>query len=233
MNEQMKQAYIQYADAFLKMEIERHTANGNLARYSPEEVEEKKRGYHANMVLCAEELANEILHDKPALWESCCKGRFNTSNKISRALFQGVTGIKLASAYRDADKQLQEYVGHDVVAARAQRIYEEQQKKAEEDRLKKQAAYDDWINRIQQSLVDDKPIGGESLVGYARHIGIDVHPRTAGTLFKRVSTIQSGTATTFRSPSGRKSHLPDTVWDLYRAVREHALNVKGVPVESN
>lgn len=134
----------------------------------------------------------ESLSDKEYAYSRLRNGTFHPSNRNYRKAFHGLTGIKLpagANATRDA---VREWIGEEFVAAkeaeaassRAAAEYENERKRAE--------AHATAMDRLKAKFSEG--LTGEELLELARHVGIDVHPRTAGMLKRRIAWIGDGTA---------------------------------------
>ena len=169
-----------------------------------------------------ESMAHDILRDKEALYKGHRAGRFHPDNRDSRRMFTDLTGIELPKTQKGTDPIIEVYIGAEFIKAWKDRRDAERAEKEAAERQRKADEHAAWISKIATCLAGDKPIGGDALLDYARHIGIKVHPRTAGTLLRRVDSIREGQAHVHRVRSGKKSHLPDAVWDLFHAVRHHA-----------
>lgn len=198
-----------FADGVLK-ELMSDISPENMAKVTPERVAEKRQ----ELVAWGEQLV-ESFKSKEATWEAYQRGRFSYSNKHSRALFEEATGISLGKSDASAKIALEAYVGADVIEARTQRLrseYQARQQAAAEKEAKRRAEY---IAALTTAIKADVAIEGTDLVEIARECGVEIHPRTVGTLRKRVLSINSCSARI------RGKQLPNSVYGLYRQVRDY------------
>lgn len=202
-----------YSERYAHSMLELQLANAPPERLATV-TEERKAAFIAEMILQADKVSQEILTDKAALWESYQRGRFHPDNKVSRRLFSDLTGIDLGKTCSNARKALEEYVGHDVVKARQDRLEAEYQARQEAERAKNKAIEDAIVDGATSKIKAGEMISGDSLLAVAKRFNIAVHPRTVGTINKRVVAIGDGTARV----SGKQS-LPGTVFDLFKAVK--------------
>ena len=156
---------------------------------NPNQMEEWLAGIHEEIRLMA-----AWIMDKDACCAKHGRCAFHPSNKMTRRLFAALTGIKLPATVQMTHAVMLDYLGRDRVAAidakrEAERVAEETAK-----RDKREADKAARLERIKQQMVADTAIGGDELLDIARTLGIDVHPRTAGMLKRRVNSIRRGQA---------------------------------------
>ena len=154
--------------------------------------------------------------DKAATALGAESGRFHPSNKDTRALFATVTGIKLPATVGGTMAAIAEYVGEEgaKAIADARQAYEERTAREREAREADIAAkHAKRIETIKTDILGGRPVSGEDLIDIARHLEIDVHPRTVGMVRNRVISISDGSARI--SGVG----LSDSAWRLFRLVK--------------
>ena len=100
-----------------------------------------------------------------------------------------------------------------IIRARTERIEAERQKRQAEEDEKNRKIHDAFVSRMTSKVQADEMVCGEDLLEFARHVGIEVHPRTAGSLKRRIVAVNSGQC---RFHGERP---PATVYELYRQVR--------------
>jgi hypothetical protein len=150
-----------------------------------------------------EKLTQRILDKdvKLATWHT-----FHPDNNGYRKLFALVTGIELPDGSNATREAVAAYIGSEkFVALEAERAAVDaakEQKRIEEHK----ARMDSLAARL------DDGIGGDELLELARHLNIDVHPRTAGMLRRRVWIIKDGTA------SVRKGGSVQSAFKVYKEV---------------
>lgn len=147
------------------------------------------------------------------LWEVARRGAFHPSNKSWRALLGTLHGVQLppgAGATHDAVRALvgpSWDVWENEKREAAERAENEKREAAE---VKERAR----IDVLKVKIAAGESVTGDELADVGRSLGIDIHPRTVGTLRKRVNWIgDSGARVT------GKGGLPDGVWSLYHDVR--------------
>lgn len=161
-------------------------------------------------------LATQTVKDMESadrLMDRIRRGAFHPDNKITRRLFTDLTGIVLPSTVSGTKQALREYVGTDVYDGYYTEIEEV---RAADRRAREEAAQEAnalRVEKLKRAIADDTPVSGDELLDVARAVGIEVHPRTAGTLRRRVVEIQSGCGRV------RGGQAPDSVWSLYRRVK--------------
>ncbi len=165
-------------------------------REHPDQVERWKAGE----LSAARALVIELL-DKLACYKAHKRGRFHPSNPNSRRLFQDLTGLKLPPTVSGTDQAVREYVGNEAIDAEDERIAKDRRDGLERDAAIKKMACDKRISAISAKVagqeVHNLPAGaidGDELIDLARHLGIEMHPRTVGMIRKRLSWINSNQA---------------------------------------
>jgi hypothetical protein len=139
-------------------------------------------------------------------------------NRLSRALFSEITGIQLPpQSGKTWDVLTADPIWGQLLRDHEQAITERQEaanrERIERERIEReQAAKLARMDKAKSTLLANGQIDGETLLELARYIGIDVHPRTAGTLKKRIGLIGNGSCRVYGGS------VPDGVWVLYREV---------------
>lgn len=117
-------------------------------------------------------------------------GTLHPSNKIYRKIFTEETGVNLPNGANETRQVVASWIGEDKLDAYHQEKADKEKRIADEKAAKEAAR----LNVIHQKVRDDIPIDGDSLVDLCRYLGVELHPRTAGTLRKRVVEINSTAA---------------------------------------
>lgn len=192
----------------------------NTLRERPDDWASRSEADKANLIAIHRDqfmLRNEKVFD--AIDQRDCSmlnnGTFDPRNLSWRRIFTRMTGIELPKGVKATNAAVRAWLGEERVAG----WYSARQAKreAEEDarKLKRAAERLAEMEAIKASVVEGAGIDGRSLVDLARHVGIDIHPRTAGTAIKRLGSISSNQASVYG-----KGPLPQSVWRLYRDVCE-------------
>ena len=170
----------------------------------------------------AEELTAAIL-DRAALCKHIRTGTFHPRNPLLRALFAELTGITLPRTTGATKAALIDYIGRETFDAYARR--REQECRAEEEAkcAAEQARQDERLAGILRDLRQGEDVTGPELVDAARALGIDVHPRTVGTLRRRVRLAGAS------GISYVGARLPSSVAILYRTARAKAREAANLP----
>jgi len=166
--------------------------------------------------LQAKDLA-ESFKSKEATYDAMCRGRFYYENKLSRQLFESVTGIPLGTTNKSAAIALKAYIGDDVIKARSAAKLAELEARQTAERAKQDARRREQLESIKARVNADETIDGEDLIALAREMNIPLHPRTIGTARRRLIAINSGTARIKTTKSVKR--LPDAIWDVYRQAK--------------
>lgn len=165
-----------------------------------EQIETWKAGFAAT----AAEIADAIATRSEKLLSRICSGMLHPDNPRSRKLFTGVTGIPLPPTVSGTDAAL----AADPVWGPALADY---RRKADREAAERRNAESARLEDLRQRFASGERVTGDELIDVARAAGIDVHPRTAGTLRRRVVEIGGGSARV------RGGACPDGVWALYHA----------------
>jgi hypothetical protein len=160
----------------------------------------------------ARETITEILNPSDVILARVCTGMFHPSNPSTRRLFEVATGISLPNTVNGTRQTVAAYFGEHLT-----RFIDKQnaEKRLEElaRKQKEQQAEESRLAKIRDDIRNERDVDGADLVEFARSIGIEIHPRTAGTVLKRLVS--------FRGSSARITgkSLPDNVWRLIRDVQ--------------
>lgn len=110
---------------------------------------------------------------------------FHPDNKISRQVFSNETGLTLPKGVIETRAFISNWVGPEKMEAYLQ--------ERENARLAKEKERSDIesarLNAIHQKVKENIPIDGDTLVDLCRYLGVELHPRVAGVLRKRVVEI--------------------------------------------
>lgn len=159
--------------------------------------------------------------NKPELYRRCRRGLLDPGNKHSRMVFERVTGLTLPKKSSDTTNFIREYVGNEVVSAYFKEREDAERAKTEAREAEKKQKHEAHIARITAAILAKKQIGGHDLIDIARHVGIDVHPRTVGSIRSNVVWIEMGQARI----SNRKFNT-QSAHKLLRAVVDHLTEAK-------
>lgn len=150
------------------------------------------------------------------------KGGFDPNNSTWRAMFQELTGLKLPRTIAGTMEAVRTYCGESAVnavdqerEAYQQQKQEEQERKAAEVERAAAERQERIFQDYRQTVLAGEPLHGESLLDLARRLQIAVHPRTAGTLRRRIMWAQAN-----RAKITGKGHCPQSVFDLYRECQQ-------------
>jgi len=165
--------------------------------------------YRAKLLRDAEELV-ETLHTSAGLQIASDHGRFHPSNRLSRRLFSNLFGVQLPATVSGTREAIRQYVG----AETWDRMEREEAEgiRASEERLtaEKQQAADDEdfaeFERIAPLIRADKQISGNDLVFMARHLNVEIHPRTVGTLRRYIVAVNSCSSKVHKGHRGGKAY---------------------------
>lgn len=147
------------------------------------------------------------------------RGAFHPDNKTSRAMLAELTGIVLPATVGGTRQAIRQHCGESYCAAEdSAREKAEREARETAERKESERAAAELEQRLQghrETVCSGEAISGESLLELARSLGIDVHPRTAGMLRKRVAWVEA-----HRNARWGKAHLPGSVCELYRRCQE-------------
>jgi ribosomal protein L12E/L44/L45/RPP1/RPP2 len=209
LTEQQKTAANAYGDSLYQHQIE------HQQEYNPERLAKVPQAdldaYRQRMHDDGEKLALEIL-STDTLMPHVAVCRFHPSNAASRRLFTALTGVSLPATVGGTREAIAAFVGPAYDAYYADQEAERTEKETAK-REQKQRKEQERIDAIIADIQSGEAIDGEELVDVAKHIGVSVHPRTIGTLRKRVYSITAQQAR-FRG----RNRLPNTVFEVFRAV---------------
>lgn len=122
----------------------------------------------------------EDIANKESLYLRMWNGTFRPDNRCSREMFQKLTGIKLPTGVKATREFLMAYIGSAWVNQQQEKERAEREAEAKRDREQQEAYYAGLMDEIATRAKGGQNISGRELVNLARHLGIQVHPRTAG-----------------------------------------------------
>jgi hypothetical protein len=183
--------------------------------------ETEKEAFRANLLNEAELVARMILeptrifdwHGKPTTFlRRCEQGALHPDNRHTRRLFTELTKLELPPTVGGTAKVVDDYIGADLVAAYREAREAETQAVAEEQA--REAA--ERFARLEADFLKGIPIGGSDFADLARHLGIQINPRTLGVF--RSNKLQ-GIRIDGRVSCPPKWKVPEGVADVFRAVK--------------
>jgi hypothetical protein len=216
LTESQQQAITAFADYLYHQEMDYHREQAKTRPIVAERLaaltEQDLAAFRQKLVTTAEADASDFL-DTDRLLERERKGTFHPSNTGWRRLFVSLTGVNLPGTSGGTSDAIKAYIGPekwDTYYAKRKAAAdgkERQRQEAEAEQARKH------LDGIAGKVRAGEPIDGSDLATLAQSLGFDPHPRTIGTLRKRVIAI---------GPNGGRvtgrGFLPDTVWNLYRDV---------------
>ncbi|AMV35703.1 hypothetical protein VN12_26660 [Pirellula sp. SH-Sr6A] len=141
--------------------------------------QEEEIGNHERLRKLGLQLIEEIA-DKESLYLRMWNGTFRPDNRCSREMFQKLTGLQLPPGVKATREFLIAYIGPEWVSQQQEKERAEREAEAKRDREQQEAYYAGLMDEIATRTKSGQNISGRELVNLARHIGIQVHPRTAG-----------------------------------------------------
>jgi hypothetical protein len=179
-----------------------------LAKITPEQLAEYKEKLRSEAHQWV-----EIILDPDRMMERHSKGFLHPSNKNWRALFTAFTGVELPNTVAGTDAAFRKYIGHERYEAFLQGRRDEREAKEQQRLADKAAERQKRIDAIAAKVKQGEYVSGDDLVDLLRHLEIDIHPRTVGTLRKRVVEIKADQARI------RGRGLPNGMYHLYQAAQ--------------
>lgn len=205
------EAIKKYAETMIGYELEHYEKfqPERLKALSEEQITEWKQRMHAS----ANKLADEIDAKHPDIVKRLCQGMVNPHNKTTRKLFVAITGIQLPVTSGGTEAALMASEWGPLMQA----YWDEVQRRSDEEAARKKAEREAKELKAVLAALDlvraNEPVSGDSLVDVSRFLGIELHPRTIGTLRKRIGSIKDGQCRVY----GRR--VPDGVWAAYKTVK--------------
>lgn len=201
-----------YGNSMVDREIARHKKNcpERLAKVTADELQR----YRESWVEIGAALANDIFSKSDNFIKRVEQGLLHPSNATSRKLFTDVTGVSLPKTVKGTQAAVAGYCGEQIAAYRAALHAEHQRQEAQRLAAEnaKQAVI---IAGIETRIIAGDFVSGDELVQIARHLEIEIHPRTVGTLRKRVVQVKAEQARI----TGR-GYAPSSIYELYREVAD-------------
>lgn len=190
-SEKRTAAIRRYADSKYRHEIDYQK------QYNPERLaavpQTELDRYRSECLANAEQVAAEI-DDKTKCAVAFLRGRFHPSNDWSRRLFSDLTGIALPPTVAGTDTVFQAYCGAEIDAEHERKRIEQEAKESAA-REAEQRKRDERKAKLSAKVAANESIPGDDLAELCGMLGIELHPRTIGTLRKRVRSINSQSAT--------------------------------------
>lgn len=189
-------------------DIYRHslTSDRYLSLQPHEQVEVSANG-RRSIVAQIERTIERIEAKDIQLYKACA---FQPDNKWSRKILLLVAGIELPRGKLDTQEVIRKWIGEPALQAHADALQAERDAKKAAQEAKNIAILD----RIAARIASGEQVSGGELVDCARYHGIEVHPRTAGTLMARVVAINADTARIRPTKTG-KGKLSNEPYKLY------------------
>ena len=91
---------------------------------------------------------------------------------------------------------------------------EERQRKDDERKAAEELRVAEYVRKVSHAVIEDQSISGDDLATLANHLGVEAHPRTIGTLRRRVRAINSSSARILKGAG--LSNMP---YELYSSCR--------------
>ena len=205
----------EFADNMIAEEL-REMPPERRATITPQRIEEVRERLVNTALSTATAIGN-----KSELYRRCRRGLLDPGNKHSRLVFERITGLKLPKSSSDTHQFIREYVGDEVVSAYFKERADAEAAEAQANKEKRDREHEAHIARITAAILAKQQIGGHDLIDIARHVGIDVHPRTVGSIRSNVVWIEMGQARI----SNRKFNT-QSAHKLLRAVVDHLTEAK-------
>lgn len=143
-------------------------------------------------------------------------GTFHPDNRFSRRIFALVTGQELPRTVADTRAMVLAYIGQEKLDA-----HNQEKERQEQERLDKiRAADNERCAKIVARIRAGESVSGEELADAAQFAGVTIHPRTIGTLRKRVVSINADGAKIYRTKTGAKSALSNEPYRVYQQIQE-------------
>ena len=150
------------------------------------------------------------IQEQPCCLRMLNAGRFHPDNKLSREVFECVTGIKLPPTVGKTIEVIREYIGLEWLAKHEAKQAEYAKQKELDEAKAREATLAD--RKTYLLSIAKQCITGADLVELARMMGIEVQPQTAGVLLKKIGRIKNGTMEIYGKPSTAGA------WKLYNQV---------------
>jgi protein required for attachment to host cells len=138
---------------------------------------------------------------------------FHPDNKYSRRIFALVTGQQLPKGANDTHSVVLAYVGQEKLDALRQEREDKERKRQEEQDARQREINERIVARIRAG----ESVSGEELADAVRYLNIPAHPRTIGTLRKRVLSINADSAKVYKTKT--KGQLSNEPYNLYAACK--------------
>lgn len=210
-----RQAIDAAVEAFLKVELARHKPERIefLLSTNPTALDDWKATKREDLTT----FAQSVLAVDNEFVKRYRQGNLHPCNKISRKLFEGLTGLKLPDTVSGTESVVRQYCGGALeaydAAVKAARDEAERQEahKAESERLERLAT-------LSRAVRDGEPIDGEGFVDLAEANGITFSPATKGMIRRRVArlSIEGDNVRVASYQTKSKSPLPPVVWSEFR-----------------
>lgn len=214
-----------FAQAMVNKWYEIREGKSILASVTQEDIARTKERFRQQ----AEQLMDEIVI-KHLLWDRMRNGRFHPDNKASRKLFAEFTGISLPATVGGTVRTIMEHLGLEWCKQKEadERAAYEAEQAAEHERMRAEQV------ALMEKLIAKMPceVNGSQLLEMARHLGVEVHPRTAGVL-KRVSRMWKEGKTYYAEHSKRGLSLngaTEVYFRVCQVIEERHADAKLEPV---
>lgn len=179
-----------YVEFFISNELEHlNTYHAKqLAETPPEKLAAYLDSKRSKFRDRGEKLAAAIRDKSELLAEKLDAGAFQPDNKATRGLFEDITGLLLPKTQGGTYSLITQY------AAEAVASYRDKQKTlaeeaAENHRVAEEAATKSRLADTKQKYLSGEAISADGFIELAKSNGIELHPRTVGSILRTVSTV--------------------------------------------
>lgn len=209
------------ADAIAREVIEEEytrRASSNPERFASVSMEDKRK-YEDGIIEGWRSYARDMLAKSPELVRRVASGQLHPSNRRSRRLFTAVTGIDLPQTVAGTMKVASDYLGDLLTQFYADRDAKIMAAKKAE-RTKSEAKHRALIEGLSAKCRADDCLSPDDVLKLAKHLSIEVHPRTAGAMRRHVVTMNSHQARVYK----RATRCPQSIYVVYSQCRDKLLS---------
>jgi hypothetical protein len=181
--------------------------------------------YYQTWINKGNDFVADVLAKSPELFQRIYEGLLHPDNKASRALFTATTGVTLPATVKGTVEAVASWGGAELSAWQAAKQLEYEAAKSAK-LASEQAAEREAVATVRENFTSNKFVSGADFVLLAKSLGIEPHPRTIGTILKRVDGIQISGSLQLRG----RGKTSDGLTQLFHTVKQ-ALTVEPEAVE--
>lgn len=178
----------EYANSFINQEY-KHVQEKRPDKWAAL-TQEKKDEFEQNWLNRAIHLRLSIENKSLEVLDRIDNGLFHPDNKVSRRLFERVTGIDLPATVGKTMAVVENWAGQALIDHRNAKL-EAQKEKERAELEQEQKIKEERMGVLGKKVLANQNLNGPELVELAQYFNLKLHPRTVGMIRDKVTWVNS------------------------------------------